>query len=237
MNNFGNLIFKPFSKLFIQSIFYLQIHSLFTVQFCLQSCQGGYLFLSCSQSCQGWKIFLVEITPREKFLQVEENLVSRDQILNQLNADLSNTQVGLDFLYTAWFVVPLTFPCSFLRKIQKTSKNPLNIPSLTVLSEALLCQRGEVIFSCWHWQLRDFHQTKFLQSERFWHSLVKSKTLHQQLKSQLNQTFELSFFLHKLIPQGPQIATMKYPSFYLSPSLPLAPMGSWTKLLLKAPKR
>ena len=137
VNIFDNLIFQPFSNLFIQSIFYLQIHSLFTVLFCLfvlscfQSCQGGYLFLSCSQSCQGWKIFLVEITSPWT-ISTSRGKFSYKGLDIKLAQCWLVQHIGLDFLYTARFGVPLTFPCSFLRKIQKTSKNPSNIAPLTV---------------------------------------------------------------------------------------------------------
>jgi len=118
VNNFYNLIFKPFSTLFIQYIFYLQIHSLFTVLSCLQSCQGRYLFLSCSQSCQGWKIFLVKITPPWAILTSQGKFSYKGLDIKLAQCWLVQ-HIGLDFLYTAWLGVPLTFPCSFLRKIQK----------------------------------------------------------------------------------------------------------------------
>ncbi len=40
--------------------------------------------------------------------------------------------IGLDFRYTARLHANLTFPHSFLRKIQKTSKIPSKLPQLTV---------------------------------------------------------------------------------------------------------
>ena len=40
--------------------------------------------------------------------------------------------IGLDFCYTARIDGNLSFPCSFLRKIQKTSKIPSKLPQLTV---------------------------------------------------------------------------------------------------------
>ena len=49
-----------------------------------------------------------------------------------MNIKLLN-YIGLDLLYNPWYGVPMGLSSSFLRKIQKTSKNPSNIPSLTVL--------------------------------------------------------------------------------------------------------
>jgi len=48
-----------------------------------------------------------------------------------LNINLLNC-IELDFLFTARFGWNLSFPCSFLRKIQKTFKNPSNIAPLLV---------------------------------------------------------------------------------------------------------
>ena len=48
-----------------------------------------------------------------------------------MNIKLLN-YIGLDFLYNPRYGVPMGLSCSFLRKIQKTSKNPSNIPDLTV---------------------------------------------------------------------------------------------------------
>jgi len=99
---FRQFNFATFSKLFIQSIFYLQIHSLFTVLSCLQSYQGGYLFLSFSQSCQGWKIFLVEITPPVNNFDKKVIFNYKGLDIKLLNINLLN-YIELDFLFTARF--------------------------------------------------------------------------------------------------------------------------------------
>ena len=71
------------------------------------------------------RFFLVEITPVNNF--------DKKGIFNYKGLDIKLllikllNYIGLDFFYTARFGWNLSFPCSFLRKIQKTSQNPSNI--------------------------------------------------------------------------------------------------------------
>ena len=87
-------------------------------------------FCSYSQSCQGGRL-LSELLPPWTILTTRE-------IFNYKGLDIKLAQfwiiqkIGLDFLYNARFGVPLGFPCSLLRKIQRTSKNPSNIAPLMV---------------------------------------------------------------------------------------------------------
>jgi len=65
---------------------------------------------------KGWKIELSKLTI----------------IMNNFDKKGIFNYKGLDIKLLNYIGLDLSFPCSFLRKIQKTSKNPSNIPSLTV---------------------------------------------------------------------------------------------------------
>ena len=65
-NNFDNKSPNLFQSFSFSQFFTYKFTACFVCLFvlsCLQSCQGGYLFLSLSQSCQGWKFFSCRNSP------------------------------------------------------------------------------------------------------------------------------------------------------------------------------
>ena len=106
---FSQQNFSTFFKAFHSVNFLLtNSHLVFVCLFvlsCLQSCQGGYLFLSFSQSCQGWNIFFVKITPLVNNFDKKVIFNWKGQDIKLLNIKLLN-YIGLDFLYNPRYDVP-----------------------------------------------------------------------------------------------------------------------------------
>ena len=137
---FRQQISQPLSKLFIQSIFYLQIYSLFCLFVCLvlfTVLSGCVPFLVFFTVLSGLEDFFCRNYPRSEQFWKKRIFNYKGLDIKLLNIKLLN-YIRLDFLYTARFGWNLSFPCSFLRKIQKTSKNLSNIPSLMVQVSPLI---------------------------------------------------------------------------------------------------
>jgi len=126
-------IFQPFSKLFIQSIFYLQISGLSK-----KDSSGNKEFLDNMKWHKIWNGFAVihSLVRVGRFLSKLPpwTILPSRGIFNYKGLDIKLAQcwlfqhIGYDFLYTARFSVNLSFPCSFLRKIQKPPKTRQNYP-------------------------------------------------------------------------------------------------------------
>ena len=121
MNNFDNEFFAPFPKLFIQSIFYLHIHSLFCLFVCLvlfTVLSGWVTFLVLITVLSGLKDFLVKITPPWT-ISTSRGKFSYKGLDIKLAQCWLVQHIWLDFLYSARFGVSLTFPFHFWEKSKK----------------------------------------------------------------------------------------------------------------------